>query len=206
MTTWVWQTLDEVAQQLDGILFSDYIKRQSGLISSVMETGISSTSWPTIPKPTGVHAFVYESLLSLVRVHARVRAVAKPLVSRAILALVENLATTTLSAFEAIPRFGLGGMLQATLEIEFIHQTMAQYISPEAEGTLKKVYETISRKYSRRSEDADLTAELENVKRTLVESRKATALEFLCFRRVRSKKDPASASGPAAAHTAASAG
>ena len=82
----------------------------------------------------------------------------------------------------------MGGMLQATLEIEFIHQTLSAHVSPVAEQQLKKIYELISQKYTREDEantNVSLQAELENVKRILVASRKATALEFLCFRKPR---------------------
>ncbi|KAN0060309.1 Exocyst complex component S5 [Thecaphora frezii] len=198
------KTIDEVAHQLDSILFSDFIRRKSALITTTLRTGILSSgiNWQTIPKPSGVHPFIYESLLLLVQIHAQVRAVTKPLVTRTILALVEDLAKETLECFTKIPRFGMGGMLQATLEIEFIHQTMAQYISDKAEATLKKVYETISHKYQRSADASDaggsgsggqqeaeiLKRELERVKKTLMESRKATALEFLCFRKARPRE------------------
>lgn len=146
-----------------------------------------------------VHPFIYEALLSLVQVHAQVRAVAKPLVQRTLTALLDDLARETLDSFGQIDRFGVGGMLQATLEIEFMHQTLSQYVSPSSEATLKSVYETISQKYSRTAaagggggqagEAENLKRELEAVKRTLVASRKATALEFLCFRRARPKEE-----------------
>lgn len=144
-----------------------------------------------------VHPFIYETLLALVQIHAQVRTVAKPLVPRAISTLLEHLAGVILEAFGQIERFGMGGMLQATLEIEFVHQTLAAHVSPRAEQLLKKIYETISKKYVRAPgaegdcETASLQSELENVKRILVASRKATALEFLCFRKPRDRdKEP----------------
>ncbi|EPQ29151.1 uncharacterized protein PFL1_03438 [Pseudozyma flocculosa PF-1] len=192
------KTIDEVAHQLDGILFSDFLRRKSALITQTLRNGILSSgiNWQTIPKPSGVHPFIYESLLLLVQIHAQVRAVTKPLVTRTILSLVEDLANETLECFGRIPRFGMGGMLQATLEIEFIHQTMAQYISEDADKTLKRVYETISQKYQRAGaaagggadEAETLKRELERVKRALMDSRKATALEFLCFRKARPRE------------------
>ncbi|KAJ9476439.1 Exocyst complex component SEC5 [Pseudozyma hubeiensis] len=180
-------TLTEVSSQLDGILFNDYIKRKSSSISEILSHGILSSGidWSAIPKPSSVHPFIYQALLSLVQVHAHVRSIAKPLVTRTITTLVDDLATTTLDSFQRIPRFGLGGMLQATLEIEFLHQTLSNYISPQAEALLKQVYETISQKYRRVEvgEKEELNKELERVKQILVASRKSTALEFLCFRR-----------------------
>lgn len=186
-------TLNEVSSQLDNILFSDYIKRKSSTLSAIISHGILSSQidWAGIPKPSSVHPFIYESLLSLVQVHAHVRSIAKPLVARTITTLVDDLAATTLDSFQKVGRFGMGGMLQATLEIEFLHQTLSAFISSKAEGLLKQVYETISQKYRRvdAGEKEQLNAELERVKQILVQSRKATALEFLCFRKPRKEKD-----------------
>jgi exocyst complex component 2 len=185
------RTIDEVAVELDKILFTNYIERKGKVVSDVFKRGIldSGIDWQSDEKPTEVHHFIYEALLALVQIHAQVRSIAKPLVNRTITILLENIADVILEAFSAITKFGMGGMLQATLEIEFVHQTLALYVSPRAEGRLKRIYETISEKYDRKLHGDDgnamLQAELENVKRILVKSRKATALEFLCFRKPR---------------------
>jgi len=111
----------------------------------------------------------------LVLVHAHVSAVAPSLIGRTLGALVDELATEALSCFAKIERFGMGGMLQATLEIEFLHQTLSMHVSPEADVKLQDIYKTISQAYYRRpSSDgaAELQHELQELKRTLVSSRK----------------------------------
>jgi exocyst complex component 2 len=196
------RTIDEVALELDKILFTDFLESKSKVVSGIFRNGIlhSNIDWSGIPKPTLVHPFIYEALLSLVQTHAQVRMIAKPLVPRTITSLLETLAEVILESFEQIPQFGMGGMLQATLEIEFTHQTLAQFVSPKAEKTLKQIYQTISQKYVRQvgskgaEEDASLQAELESVKKILMMSRKATALEFLCFRKTREHASTSSAS------------
>lgn len=77
------------------------------------------------------------------------------------------------------------------MEIEFLHQSLSQYVSPKADSILKSIYDTISEKYSASSpaESEALKGELDAVKRTLVASRKATALEFLCFKRPKSERE-----------------
>lgn len=186
-------TIDEVATQLDKILFEDFLKRKSETVASVFRRGIlhGGIDWQTLQRPSGVQPFIYEALLALVQVHAQVQSVTRPLVNRTITTLLERLTIVILDSFRKIPRFGMGGMLQATLEIEFVHQTLGAFVSPAAEGTLKQIYEVISTKYggggggaanNKESEEV-LQRELAGVKKTLVASRKATALEFLCFRR-----------------------
>ncbi|PWY97177.1 hypothetical protein BCV70DRAFT_203103 [Testicularia cyperi] len=187
-------TLAEVGAQLDGILFSDYLDRTSKRICSILSGGILGlgNQWSTMGPPRAVHTFIYEALLGLVQVHAHVRSVARPLVTRVITSLVHSIATSTLSAFQQIPSFGMGGMLQATLEIEFLHQTLTSYIQPDSEKILKQIYEIISNKYPHpppTQQDARLKNALEDVKLLLVQSRKSTALEFLCFRKPRKDKD-----------------
>lgn len=66
-----------------------------------------------------------------------------------------------------------------------MHQTLSQHVSPLADTTLQSIYKTISQSYYRRptpNSAAELQSELEGLKRTLVASRRATALQFLCFR------------------------
>jgi len=66
-----------------------------------------------------------------------------------------------------------------------MHQTLSQHVSEQADQTLQSIYKTISQSYYRRpnSSAQELQHELEGLKRTLVASRRATALQFLCFRR-----------------------
>ncbi|GAA6021966.1 hypothetical protein JCM8202_004357 [Rhodotorula sphaerocarpa] len=181
------QMLLDVTDQLDKILFDDYVKRRSAEITRIIKDGVlgGHIDWYEADKPKEVHQFIYEALLSLVLVHAQVSATAKPLVPRTLGSLVEELAQVALEAFSKVRKFGMGGMLQATLEIEFMHQTLSQHVSPKADQTLQSIYKIISQSYYRRPDSSaqELQAELEGLKRTLVASRRATALQFLCFRR-----------------------
>ncbi|ORY73403.1 exocyst complex component Sec5-domain-containing protein [Leucosporidium creatinivorum] len=181
------QMLTDVTDQLDKILFDDYVKRKSADVAKIIRKGVlgGTVNWYEAAKPTEVHPFIYDALLSLVLVHAQVSATARPLVARTLGSLVEELAQVALDAFSKVERFGMGGMLQATLEIEFMHQTLSQHVSPLADTTLQSIYKTISQSYYRRptpNSAAELQSELEGLKRTLVASRRATALQFLCFR------------------------
>lgn len=183
------QRLLALCSQLDRQLLHAFVQEKGTAISAVIEHGIlhSGMDWGNMTRPTTVNAFLFRALLLVVEVHAEVRAVVAPLVSRVISAVVEVLSAAILSAYSRVPSFNQGGMLQATLEIEFVHQTMAHHVSPTAEKYLKEVYETISQRYTDTlgagADPALLQRELEGVKQTLVANRKATALAFLCFRR-----------------------
>jgi exocyst complex component 2 len=75
--------------------------------------------------------------------------------------------------------------VQATLEVEFFNREVGRYVTKAADGAFAELYEKISKAYQRRSEEEQLGVHLENVKRILAEARRATAVEFMCFREAR---------------------
>jgi exocyst complex component 2 len=71
---------------------------------------------------------------------------------------------------------------QATLEIEFFHQSVNAYITPGANDVLSQIYDTISAAYRRQKSTDDFHRELDSLRRLLSDSRKATGMETLCFK------------------------
>jgi exocyst complex component 2 len=76
---------------------------------------------------------------------------------------------------------------QATLEIEFMHQTLSRYVTSNTAKMLSDLYTKISQAYARRPGDENLQSNLDGVKRTLSETRRRTGIEFLCFRVTKEK-------------------
>ncbi|RIA91034.1 exocyst complex component Sec5-domain-containing protein [Glomus cerebriforme] len=179
------QALNTVVDQLDGILFEDYLKRKAEIVREIITNGILSSEidWSNISKPGEVHSFVYEALLSLVLVHAQISDIAKPLVNRTLTALLESMAIDCLEVFQKVEKFSLGGMCQATLDIEFMNQTLSQYVTTQAQETLQLIYTSIEQLYDTTSGSNRLDSELSSVKQFLVEGRKNTSLQFLCFKK-----------------------
>ncbi|EIM87714.1 uncharacterized protein STEHIDRAFT_147005 [Stereum hirsutum FP-91666 SS1] len=178
------QTLMTVVQELDKTLFGGYVKPKAAIVTSIVRRGIldSDMDWYETPQPTEIRPYMYETLMFLVGVHAQVSSAAAPLLDRTLNALVEDLAQEALRCFRQVKRFGMGGMLRATLEIEFMHQTLSRYVTASANSMLSELYEKISKAYARRPGDENLQSLLDGVKRTLAETRRATGIEFLCFR------------------------
>jgi len=141
-----------------------------------------------------VRPYLYETLLFLVEVHAHVSSAARSQLERTLNALVEEIAEEALRCFRQVKRFGMGGMLRATLEIEFLHQTLSRFVTPTAAKTLAEVYNKISQAYVSRKGDEPLQAHLDGVKKTLADTRRSTGIEFLCFRATKDKSAPKSAS------------
>ncbi|KIK99659.1 hypothetical protein PAXRUDRAFT_8739 [Paxillus rubicundulus Ve08.2h10] len=191
------KTLVKVVQELDKTLFDGYVKPKSTVVTAILREGIldPEMDWYETPQPNEIRSYMYRALMTLVEIHAQINRVAEGLLERVLHALVEDVAEEALRSFRQVKRFGMGGMLRATLEIEFMHQTLARYVSPPAAKTLSELYNKISMAYARRPGDENLQGNLDSVKRTLAESRRATGIEFMCFRQSRDKSSSKSTSG-----------
>ncbi|KAI5992863.1 hypothetical protein EDC04DRAFT_2910949 [Pisolithus marmoratus] len=183
------KTLVKVVQELDKTLFDGYVKPKAAVVASILKEGIldPDMDWYETPQPTEIRPYMYRVLMTLVGIHAQVSHIAEGLLDRVIYALVDDAAEEALRSFQQVKRFGMGGMLRATLEIEFMHQTLARYVSPLAAKTLSELYTKISQAYARRLTDDNLQGNLDSVKKILAESRRATGIEFMCFRQPKSK-------------------
>lgn len=126
-----------------------------------------------------VQPYVHQALLSIVITHAQISSTSPAILSRVMAALVESFAADLLSCFRKIPSFCMGGMLQATLEVEFLHQTLGSNVSKTAGDTLQAVYGTIEKAYVGAG-GVDL--ELGKVKSLLQKSRASTKYVYACFK------------------------
>ncbi|KAH8101822.1 exocyst complex component Sec5-domain-containing protein [Cristinia sonorae] len=188
------RTLMTVVQELDKTLFESYVKPKSAVLTGIVRSGILSPDidWYGTPQPTEIRPYMFELLMTLVGIHAQVTAAAAPLLERTLNALVEDIAEEALRCFRQVKKFGMGGMLRATLEIEFMHQTLSRYVTTSAAKTLSDLYNKISQAYARKAGDENLQMHLDGVKKTLTETRKATGIEFLCFRQTKHKSSVSS--------------
>lgn len=66
-----------------------------------------------------------------------------------------------------------------------MHQILGRYVTPNAAKSLSELYSRISQAYFRRPGDESLQSHLDSVKKTLADSRRATALKFLCFKQTK---------------------
>ncbi|KAG9001171.1 hypothetical protein FRB93_012253 [Tulasnella sp. JGI-2019a] len=184
-------TAIRIVSELDKTLFTDFARPKSEVVANIVRGGIvdPSMDWLDTPRPKEVRQYVFTMLVQLVEYHAQVNSVSKGLLERTMNAFVTDITAEALRCFRQIRGFGMGGMLRATLEIEFMHQTLQQYVTPTAAQTFTEIYTTISDSYERRpgSADQDLQAQLDGVKKTLTEARRATAINFVCFRKERAR-------------------
>ena len=77
-----------------------------------------------------------------------------------------------------------------------MHQTLGRYVSSNAAKILSELYNKISQAYARRTGDENLQSNLDGVKKILAETRRATGIEFLCFRQPKPSSSTRSAPTP----------
>ena len=80
-----------------------------------------------------------------------------------------------------------------------MHQTLSRYVTPSADQTLSELYTKISQAYAKRPGDENLQAHLDGVKKTLADARRATGIEFLCFRQTKDRSKDKSKAGSSSA-------
>jgi exocyst complex component 2 len=178
------QDLLRVMSELDRALFSGYIDTHSTHIVRLLRSGVLNPAmdWYETPPPTEIGEYIVSPLVYLVRVHAQLVSVAPSLLDRGMMMLVDILAGEARRSFKQVRRFGMGGMLRATVEIEFLQQGLGRFVSPKAAAALVEVYNQISEAYVKRDPNENIQVYLDGVKQTLADARRATGVEFLCFR------------------------
>ncbi|WWC72387.1 uncharacterized protein I206_106349 [Kwoniella pini CBS 10737] len=186
------QLLLEVIENMNEMIFQDLISKRSEGLINLIEEGIlnSGIDWLNTSKPTEVRPYMHKAILLLVETHSRINQISINLIQNIIEALVNKITQVAFISFQKIHKFGTGGMLTATLEIEFLHQSVNNFISIKSNETLSKIYDTISQSYKRQKSgnnndnenDNDFNKELEGLKKILNISRKNTGMETLCFR------------------------
>ncbi|SJL12894.1 related to Exocyst complex component Sec5 [Armillaria ostoyae] len=179
------QTLMTSVLDLDKKLFESYAQSKAAVVKNLVRGGIldSGMDWYETPQPTEIRQYMYKTMVYLVGVHAQISSTTETLLERIMNYLVDELADEALRCFRQVKRFGMGGMLRATLEIEYMHQTLLKYVTDSADAALSELYNNISHAYARRPGDENLQTNLDRVKKTLADARRATGIEFLCFRK-----------------------
>lgn len=183
------KTIRDVLGQIDARLFQSYTRPAVETLRSVIKTGISDPEWepPAGVKPTEARPYVYEALLGLVLVHTQVTTTAPSLTGQILSFLLEQTARELLEALRARGRYSLEALMQATLDVEFVAQTLGQYTTERASELQGQIYQELDG----RTDDgtrARLQAELPEMRVVLKRLRDGSKTEFACFRKVKRER------------------
>lgn len=180
------KTIRDVLGQIDARLFQSYTRPAIESLRRVIHAGIGSPDWVPPPgsRPREVRPYVYEVLLGLVLVHTQVSTTAASLATEVLSYLLEQASRELLEALRARQpaRYSLEALMQATLDVEFIAQTLGQYTTDRASELQSAIYQELD---ARTDNDARarLQAELPEMRAVLKRLREASKSEFACFRK-----------------------
>jgi len=178
------KTIRDVLSQIDARLFQSYTRPSIEAMRKIVRVGVAAPDWapPRGEKPREVRAYVYEALLSLVLVHTQVSTTAASLTSQVLSYLLEQASRELLDTFKTRPKYNLEALIQATLDVEFVAQTLSHYTTDRASELQSLIYQELD---ARTDNDARarLQSELPEMRAVLKRLREASKSEFACFRK-----------------------
>ncbi|EFX02865.1 exocyst complex component [Grosmannia clavigera kw1407] len=193
------KTIRDVLGQIDTRLFLSYTRPSVDALRRIVRAGVldsKSGGGSGGTKPSEARPYVYEVLLLLVLVHSQVSTTADSLTQQVLSHLLEQTSRELLEALKqqtaAGVRYDLAGLMQATLDVEFIAQALSQYTTERASELQGLIYQELD---GRTDNDARarLQSELPEMRSVLKRLREASKNEFACFRKP--KRAGASGSG-----------
>lgn len=192
------KTIRDVLGQIDARLFQTYTRPTISTLTKTIKDGINAPDWaPTSSSPTQVRPYVYATMLTLVMVHTEVSTtVSTPssilslggktsaLLTEILSYLLEAVSNALLEAFSnrKPEKFTLPALMQATLDTEFIAQTMGQYATNKASETQSEIYQVLDKRTNNDAR-AKLQQELGEMRITLKKLREGSRGSFGCFKR-----------------------
>lgn len=183
------KTIRDVLSQIDARLFQSYVKPTVEQIQSLIKAGIADPGWaPSSGRPENARPYVYEVLLSLVYVHAEVSTTATPLTGQVLAYFLEQVGLALVTAFRSRPRYSLPALMQATLDVEFLAQTLNNYTTDRAGEVQSQIYLVLDER-TEHDARARLEGELPEMRGVLKRLREGTKGQFGCFKRERRGRD-----------------
>lgn len=195
------KTIKDVLGQIDSNLFDSYTRPTVRALTGGIQNGIGAKEWvPTSERPSQVKPYVYATMLTLVLVHTEVSSITtlpsqaksgstpssppNVLTNSVLSYLLEQISQALLDSFKQRTKFTLPALMQATLDTEFIAQTMSQYSTDKAAQIQSQIYMELDR---RTTNDARgrLQNELGDMRTVLKKLREGTKGQFACFKKPR---------------------
>ena len=136
------KTIRDVLAQIDARLFQSYVEPTIQVLQQTIAAGIASPTWePATPRPTDARPYVYDVLISLVLVHAEVTSTTTTTLTGQILSyLLEHCSMALIEAFKRRSHYSLPALMQATLDVEFMAQTLNNYTTDKAGEVQSQIY------------------------------------------------------------------
>jgi exocyst complex component 2 len=179
------KSIQEALSKIDTDLFRFYCEPVIKQLQRIIKDGITASDWvPSTNRPEDARPYVYSVLLQLVLVHSEVSTTATPLTAPILKYLLEQVSLGLIDAFKQRPQYSLAALRQATLDVEFLAQTMNNYTTDKASETQNAIYVALDQRTDNEAR-VKLQAELQEMRSALKKLREKTRTEFACFKRSR---------------------
>lgn len=180
------KTIRDVLGQIDARLFQSYTRPSVEALGKIIKTGILAPDWAPASneKPREVRPYVYEALLSIVLVHTQVSTTSSSLTGPVLSHLLEQASRELLEAFKQRQRYTLSALMQATLDVEFVAQTLSQYTTDRASEMQSQIYQELDKGTDNEAR-TKLQNELPEMRAILKRLREGSRSEFACFKKAR---------------------
>lgn len=194
------KTIRDVIRQIDDRLFQSYTKPILGTLNTAIFKGVTAPNFvPPTTRPEQVRPYVNQTMLTLVLVHTEIsttipsssntvmsRSSTAPssLLNTVLSHLLVQVSSSLMAAFSSRPDYSLAALMQATLDTEFIIQTMTEYSTEESSNMQVQIYGELDRRTTHEAQ-AHLQPELEEMKVVLRKLKDRTKGEFACFRKAK---------------------
>ena len=140
------KTIRDVLGQIDARLFQSYARPVVEELGRIIRGGVLAPTWaPKGGRPSEVRPYIYTAMLALVLVHSQVSTTAPSLTGQIMSYLLEQTSLALLDAFRQRPKYTLAALMQATLDVEFVTQTLSQYTTAKASEVQSQIYLEIDR-------------------------------------------------------------
>ncbi|RMD43694.1 hypothetical protein DV735_g1402, partial [Chaetothyriales sp. CBS 134920] len=168
-------TIKNMFGQIDMKLFRSYTAPTVEQLTTLIKGGICDPDWaPRSGRPDQVRPYVYSAMMVLVSVHTEVSTTVSTdgsngsLLNDILSYLVEKVSQALLDGFKErkANTYTLWALMQATLDTEFIAQTMSQYSSKAASDIQGQIYMELDKRSTNEAR-AGLQRELAEMRRVL---------------------------------------
>ena len=172
------KAIREALTKIDSRLFQSYVMPYVKETDALIRTSIAAPDWaPKAGGPADARPYVYKVLLGLVLVHSEVSTTTAPLTSPIIKHLLEKYLLSFLDAIKQRPRYALPALMQATLDVEFMTQTLNNYTAEKASSTQSQIYVQLDQLTDNEAR-VKLQEELKELRITLKTLREGTKTEL----------------------------
>lgn len=170
-------------------IFQSYVKPVAERLRGLIAAGVAAPSYGAgDARPHDARPYVYAVLLELVLVHAETQRTSPSALGAVLGHHLESVSQALIDAFGRRARYALPALVQATLDVEFLAQTLGSYTTARASEVQGRIYLALD---ERTDNDARqrLQDELPEMRAILKRLRERTRGEFACFKKARPARE-----------------